>query len=527
MRLLPIAVTAVVVAGCPESQPPPAVMDTSVIVDARGLTTALVCPGAVGCAHADGLLLAGAAARTITPPVGENDPPVWMAGFDIGRQATGVHDDQWARALVLERGDTAVGLVVLDLVGLFHDEVQRLRTAALDASLELDTIVVATTHVHEAKDTMGMWSSSVGATGIDPTYMQRLVDESVAALAEARAALVPVSLRVGRGDASPWVRDSRQPIVLDPTVTALDFVDEQGGSRATLVVWGNHPEALGSDNTLLTSDYPHFLREEVEARLPGTVAIFAPGLLGGLTTTIGLTVCPDDAGAETCPQGTFERAERIGREVGQIAAESVLDAPLVDGALAFRRLGTFLTPTNTPLALAFQLGMIRRAVWDEQGERIPDDQLEFLSIDDVIAGKIRIGSEVSSLSLGDVELTGMPGELYSELWLAKEDGTSFVERPEGGDLPDAEPEPAYSGLVREAPVRVVLNNAGDALGYIIPAPQWDVDEPFAYDPEGQYGEQNSIGPGMAPALVEALRALAALTPPAALGQPLSATDRAP
>lgn len=514
MRLASIAVVTVAVAACREATPPPpAVMDTAVIVDERGLSSALVCPGARGCADADGPLLVGAAARAITPPVGEDDPPVWMAGFDIGRQATGRHDDQWARALVVERGDTAVGLVVLDVIGLFHDEVQRMRSAALDAALRLDTVVVVTTHVHEAKDTMGMWGAAVGGTGIDPAYMQRLIDESVAALGEARAALAPVSLRVGGADASPWVRDSRQPIVLDPTVTTLDFVDDTGGSRATLVVWGNHPEALGSDNTLLTSDYPHYLREEIEARLPGTVALFAPGLLGGLTTPIGLTVCPDDSGADGCPQGTFERAEQIGREVGQIAAESVMDAPLVDAVLAFRRLGTFLAPTNTPLALAFQLGMIRRAVWDDDGERIPDDQLEYLSIDDVLAGKLRIGSEVSSLTLGDVELTAIPGELYGELWLAKPDGSSYVEQPEGGDLLDATPEPAMSGLVRDAPVPVVLNNAGDALGYIIPAPQWDVDEPFAYHPEGQYGEQNSLGSQTAPALVDALRALAALTAP--------------
>lgn len=512
MRALPILVAALALAGCPEEAPPPAGMDSAVLLDERGLSSPLVCPGAKGCEDALGALHAGAAARAITPPVGPDDPPVWMAGFDIGRQATGVHDDQWARAMVLEAGATAVGVVVLDLVGHFHDETQRIRRVALEAGLELDQVFVITTHVHEAKDTMGMWGAAVGTSGIDPDYMARIVDASVAALSEARAALVPVSFRVGRGDASPWVNDTRQPFVLDPTVTTLDFVDDAGTSRATLVVWGNHPEALGGDNTLLTSDYPHWLREEVEARLPGTTALFAPGLLGGLTTPIRLNVCPDEAGVDTCPQGTFERAEKIGREVGQIAVESLVDAPLVDAPLALRRLGIFLTPTTTPLALAFQLGMIQRAVWDEHGERIPDDEIEYLPIDDVIAGKIRVGTEVSALSVGDVELSAIPGELYSELWLAKEDGSSYVETPEGRDLVDAEPEPPFSTLGRAAPIRVVLNNANDALGYVIPAPQWDVDAPFAYEPDGQYGEKNSLGAQTAPAMVEALRALATLQP---------------
>lgn len=487
-------------------------MDSAQLVDERGLSTALVCPGARGCGDADGRLRAAAAARTVTPEVGPEHPAVWMAGFDIGRQATGVHDDQWVRALVLESGSTAVGVVVLDSVGLFHDEVQRIRRAAQEAGLDLDQVIVNSTHVHEAQDTMGMWGEAVGKSGIDPVYMARVVDESVAALTEARAALVPVSMRVGQGDASPWVNDTREPLVLDPTVTTLDFVDDAGGSRATLVVWGNHPEALGGSNTLLTSDYPHWLRGELEARLPGTVVVFAPGLLGGLTTSIGLNVCPDDSGVDTCPQGTFERAEKIGREVAQIAAESLVDAPLTEPALAFRRLGVFLTPTSTPLALAFQLGMIQRAVWDEDGQRIPDEQVPYLSIDEVIAGKIRVGSEVGALSLGDVELTTIPGELYSELWLEGEDGASRAEKPEGGDFPDAALEPAFSGLGRAAPIRVVLNNANDAVGYVIPTSQWDMEEPFAYDPDGQYGEQNSLGSGTAPAMVEALRALAALKP---------------
>ncbi len=77
----------------------------------------------------------------------------------------------------------------------------------------------------------------------------------------------------------------------------------------------------------------------------------------------------------------------------------------------------------------------------------------------------------------------------------------------------APPEPAFSGLARGAAVSVMLNNDNDALGYVMPAPQWDTDEPFAYDADGQYGEQSSLGPRTAPAMVDALRALASLVAP--------------
>ena len=56
-------------------------------------------------------LRVGAAAVVITPPVGTP-----MAGYYFERAAEGVHDDLFARALVLEQGGTKAALVSLDLI---------------------------------------------------------------------------------------------------------------------------------------------------------------------------------------------------------------------------------------------------------------------------------------------------------------------------------------------------------------------------------------------------------------------------
>ena len=132
--------------ACVEAAPEAEVMDASVLFDDHGLSSALLCPGAIGCEDATGELRVGAGALTITPAVTPDGPPVWLAGFDIGRQATGVHDDQWTRAIVWEQGATSIGLVVVDAVGLFLPEAQRIRVAARAAGLTLDHIIVATTH---------------------------------------------------------------------------------------------------------------------------------------------------------------------------------------------------------------------------------------------------------------------------------------------------------------------------------------------------------------------------------------------
>jgi hypothetical protein len=47
-------------------------------------------------------LQVGFAKRAITPAIGAK--PVYMAGFDNDRKATGVHDDLWARAVAVSDG---------------------------------------------------------------------------------------------------------------------------------------------------------------------------------------------------------------------------------------------------------------------------------------------------------------------------------------------------------------------------------------------------------------------------------------
>src|SRR5690606_8088771 len=96
---------------------------------------------------------------------------VWIAGFQNGRPATDAHDPLWARALVIEvtpdaadattRRPLRIGLVALDLIGLFHTSVLRIREAIAtkgDGGRPLvDYLLVASTHTHSGPDTLGLW----------------------------------------------------------------------------------------------------------------------------------------------------------------------------------------------------------------------------------------------------------------------------------------------------------------------------------------------------------------------------------
>jgi len=509
-------------AGCgSDVEPPPAVQPQGPppIVDDQGRATDLSCPGMPGCMQSEGELFAGVASKSITPTVekwqdtdanGKWDAGeaftdengngkwdgVWLAGFDNGRAATDVHDEVWARALVLEQGEVSVGMVVLDCIGFFQEHVLAIRQAAKAAGLDFDHVLVSSTHVHESKDTMGLWGESPAATGFDPAYTDYLVKQAVEALKEAKAGQKKAKLKVAQTERPELVNDTRLPKVIDQNITSLQFVDDAGAPFATAVFWGNHPEALGSDNTLITSDYPHYLRETIEAQWPGTTAVFFNGPLGGLTTTIGIVGCPDAQGAETCKQGTWERAEYVGKGAAEAAITALEGAGAkVDEAptLGVRRRSFLLQATNATLGFAVVAGLIPRTVYWADGKRVSDEERAGLQVSQLLAGEVVIATEINGIHVGPVVIATAPGELYTELWLEKPGGGSYIEKPEGADFPKAEAETPIQAFLPKDSIKVMVNNANDALGYMIPQPQFDADPPHAYKPDGQYGEGNSTG----------------------------------
>jgi hypothetical protein len=96
-------------------------------------------------------LSAGAATSNITPPLGE-----MIVGNWTPIPATHVHDELYARCLVLDDGRTRVAIVVADNVGIPRrvlDEAKRLARAR--SGIAVDRILIASTHTHSATTARG------------------------------------------------------------------------------------------------------------------------------------------------------------------------------------------------------------------------------------------------------------------------------------------------------------------------------------------------------------------------------------
>lgn len=432
-------------------------------------------------------LQVGFAKRAITPTIGGR--AVYLAGFGNDRRATGIHDELWARAMALSDGRLTLAIVSVDLIGVFHADVMRAR-ALLERRVPGARLVVASTHNHEGPDTMGLWGCYRFSSGVDPGYLARVRGEIVEAAADALSRLAPARLVLGSARTPGLIEDGRLPRVIDDTLVAIQAVAADGRTLGALVNWSSHPEALGGQNTLVTSDYPHFLRERVEATLGGT-CVFVVGSIGGLMTPIGVKLQGVDG--RQIAKDSFELA----RAVGERAADAALAAlragrASASFALEHRSATVFVPLENRLFRLAALLGVLDRPLF------IRGQRATALFGEDLM-------SEVGYLRLGEAEALLVPAEIYPELVLG---GIQDPQDP-AADHPGAPRERALFTLLRSEH-RMVFGLANDEIGYLIPRTQWDARKPFAYGrSEDQYGEINSVGAAAAARLAEAFERLLA------------------
>lgn len=389
-------------------------------------------------------LLVGGATRRIMPELGER--PVFLAGFQNDRRATGVDIDLFVRAISFRLDERVAILVSCDLIGLDRGDVLDIR-AALDArGVDSSGLIVACTHTHSGPDTLGLWGENRTVSGVDRLYLASVKQAIVEAAVEALTFCCPVRMRSVMTRLPGYIANFRDPGLVDDEVAALQFVKPDGEVVATLLNLACHPEVLWSESTLLSADYAGYACRVVEERAGG-VALHVSGALGGM-----LSPDTDDH--------TPAFAERMGRAYATAALDALAVAPAVDVVRLETRRAEFDLPLANPLlALAQQMGVLR-------ARGLVDGQLS---------------TSVTYLDLGPAQILTMPGELLPRL---------------GFELKAALP----------GPCKILIGLADDEIGYILPDDEFVTPADYA-EPGKQYEESMSVGPTTGSLVLAAARSL--------------------
>lgn len=403
--------------------------------------------------------------------------PIFMAGFGDDRQATGYNDRLWARTIVLDGVDARIAITSLDVVGYLNGEVDTIRSQIAPES-EIDYAVVHSTHQHEGPDTVGIWGPDALTSGIDFGYLDFVnaavadcIDEAAANLEPARIKFattdsVGLSLGLDVEDDGEGVSDGKVLVdddllspatdgrITDPRLSIMHVspLARPHDTLATLVNFASHPESLGSNNTLITSDFPHYARERIEEALGGT-AIWVSGDLGVLQGPLDIDV-EDPLTNAPAVRRTFRWAEVHGEQL----AERVVDA--------------------IPKKPGHPIALIRFATEKPVPVRLDNPYFRFFIALGVINSRLDLFTDgVPDPSIGfpypppfDTLPQALGEDLHTEVGAFTINEASFAVVPSELDPQIGE---TYRDAMTGSEHTFIIGLGNDEIGYQLPAPKWD------------------------------------------------------
>jgi len=329
------------------------------------------------------------------------------------RRSTGVHDDLQARALLLGDGERTLALASVDIMALYYDDVLAIRELVARKGLASLDVLVAATHTQAGPDTYGIYG------GVPGRYRAFIHERTAEAIAQAAARMAPARVGFATTRVEGVMASRRDPEAAgDPELAVMTV--EGTSVIATLVNFAGHTNILGIKNTLLSADWPFYLRQTLEKERGG-LALFFQGAVGDLHPVQVIRDPKDELGLRT-----YEEAKKLGETVARAALAALAQAEYVEEAnITIEKRTVDMPGQNRFLRLLRNLGIIKRRLYD---------------------GMVR--TETWSVQLGPAQIVTIPGQPFSRL---------------GREVKEA-----MSGKYR-----FLFGLANDEIAYIVPPDEWD------------------------------------------------------
>jgi neutral ceramidase len=395
----------------------------------------LVICAAIATPPSSGEFRAGAAAVAITPPVG-----IPMAGYYSERGAQGVHDELYAKAIVMEQGGTTAALVALDLIAAPRDLVDDAR-AAIDRACRVRgaNVTISATHSHTGPivDTKNRFG---GQSSLVIRYRESLPAKIAEAVRQAESRLTPVTIYAARGRETSiafnrryhmkdgtvgWNPGKGNPSIvkpagtIDPDVPVVFFETADHRPVATYVNYAVHLDNIGEP--FISADMPATLsRCLADFKGPEMVTLFTAGCCGDVNHV--------DVHWKEAQRG-FGNPARMGTI---LAGEALRTWPRLV-SVETNPLRIKSTTVSLPLA-ELKNGDVEKARatvarMSEEASKRPTfmEMVDAFKVLDVAAREGKPHEvEVQAIALGkQVAWLSLPGEVFTELGLAIKQDSPF------------------------------------------------------------------------------------------------------
>jgi hypothetical protein len=388
-------------------------------------------------ARADELRV-GAATVVITPPAGTP-----MAGYYYERAAEGVHDDLYARALVLEVGGTRAALVALDLISTPPAVVREARRAIERTTrLRGEDVLISATHAHTGPVLGGRTrrEKALGGTSdLARRYTEELPGKIARAVCRAEEALTPARAWVGHGKEETLAHNRRyhmkdgnvgwNPGLLNPNIlkpagpidpdVAVVYFETRG--KKPLAIYVNYAVHLdNTGGTKISADLPYTLtRLLTEVKGPEMVTVYTTGCCGDVNQ---LNVAWGER------QQGFETAARMGIVLaGEVLRTLPRLKPVEAGALRIKREVVRLPLPKVEPGEVEKVNAVLQRKGGPGGRASFLETVQAYKVLDVAAREGKpLEAEVQVIAWGeDLAWVALPGEIFVELGLTIKQDSPF------------------------------------------------------------------------------------------------------
>lgn len=372
-------------------------------------------------------LRVGAASVKITPPIG-----IPLAGYYYERRAEKIHDDIYAKAMVIESDGLKVAIVSCDLIRISADIVARVRSIVLKSTgIDTDHLMISATHSHTGPvipDKNDRYKINGKAAEIHTKYISELPGLIAESVKQAVAALAPAKLSMGLGHEESisfnrrfymtdgtvgWSPGKLNPKIIkpvgpiDPDVFVFYSETPEGKPILTYVNFALHLDTVGGMD--ISADIPYTL-STILGKIKGNemVVFFSQGCSGNINHVNVKTKVPQKGQNEAQRIGTVLAGEVIKTytrlqafDIGKISAKRVvIKLPLAEvDANGLQIAQDVISKVGTPNAPKFPKVVNAYKVIDvlnRKGEPIE--------------------TEIEVMALGDqCAIVGLPGEIFTEL----------------------------------------------------------------------------------------------------------------
>jgi len=359
-----------------------------------------------------------------------------LAGY-APRMSTGVHDPLYAAAVFLDDSKQQAVICVLDVLDFDQSFVDNVRHGISEITgVDTSKIALLATHTHSAPSLKSDFVENC-------QWREDVITRTVNTAAKARDACTSVQLHYGQSQIEAIGENRRDPVagIVDRSVQAVSFVDASNGIMQGLFVnHGCHPTTLGMDNTLVTADYPGYMRVALHERYtPRPVILFFNGACGDVNPG---GYSPIDSALNKPIKGrTFERAKTIGHRLAACVIDALKDTRNISGTplrldreilrLPLRPLADLQTIQNEVDACKASL----KSLLDQAACEVDHDAAKL----ELIYAQIRLSYakqrdrypdrhipvELQSIASGEMAMLFISGEPFAELGLAIKERSGF------------------------------------------------------------------------------------------------------